>query len=75
MKYLMIVAALLMLTGCERESTGQTKSRWTDKGQEMMNRAGETCKKGVVYYVAYYDRGVGISPAFNQDSTVRTCTE
>lgn len=75
--FLLVMSAIcaVMLSGCEGESTGQTKARWTDKGQNMMDRAGEACKKGVVYYVAYYDRSVGIAPAFNPDSTVRTCTE
>lgn len=73
MKYLMIIAALLMLSGCEGESTGETKARWTDKGQYRLDRAGGTCKNGVVYYVTYYDRSVSFAPAFNKDSTVRTC--
>lgn len=74
-KIFVLLAFAIFLSGCEGESTGQTKARWSDHGQSMMDRAGETCKKGVVYYVVYRDRGVGIAPAFNTDSTVRTCTE
>lgn len=73
MKYLMIIAALLMLSGCEQESKQETSARYSDKGQARMDRAGETCKNGVVYYVTYYDRSVSFAPAFNKDSTVRTC--
>ena len=73
MKYLMIVAALLMLTGCERETDRQTSAWFTDYGQRNMDVAGEVCKNGVVYYVTYYDRSVSFAPAFNKDSTVKTC--
>lgn len=73
MKYLMIVAALLMLTGCELETDRQASARYSDKGQYRMDIAGETCKNGVVYYVTFFDRSISIAPAFNKDSTVKTC--
>lgn len=73
MKYLMIVAALLLLSGCERESKQEASARYSDKGQYRMDIAGEACKNGVVYYVTFFDRSIAIAPAFNKDSTVRTC--
>ena len=74
MKYLLIMA-LVLLSGCERETDRQTSARFSDNGQYRMDIAGETCKKGVVYYVTFYDRSIAVAPAFNPDSTVRTCTQ
>lgn len=72
MKYLMIVAALLM-SGCWRESKQETSARYSDIGQSHIDRAGEACKNGVVYYILPVGNSFVITPAFNKDSTVRTC--
>jgi len=76
MKYfILVMAAAMLLSGCQQESEKQTAVRYGENGQERMDRAGEICKNGVMYYVTYYDRSMTISPAFNPDSTVRTCSE
>lgn len=68
-----VLVACLIMSGCSPEGPKQVQARLDDKGQKQMDWAGEACKNGVVYYVTYFDRGVGIAPAFNPDSTVRTC--
>lgn len=74
LKYIGLALALVMLSGCnDRETPKQTAARWSDNGQARLDRAGEACKNGVVYYVTYYDRSFSITPAYNPDSTVKTC--
>ena len=68
-----VLLACLLMSGCEQEGPKQVQARLDDRGNNQMDFAGEACKNGVVYYVTYYDRGVGVAPAFNPDSTVRTC--
>jgi len=73
MKYILIIAALLMLGGCEGKSNAEIAIHYSEHGQKIMDRAGEVCKNWVVYYFVAYDRGGMLAPAFNQDSTVKTC--
>jgi outer membrane lipoprotein-sorting protein len=76
MKYfILVMAAAMLLSGCEQASEKQIAARFSDIGQYRVDVAGETCKKGVVYYVTFYDRSIAMAPAFNPDSTVRTCSE
>lgn len=66
------VCAALM-SGCEQRSNGEVASYFSHRGQAFMDQAGEVCKNGVVYYFSAYDRSAIVVPAYNPDSTVKTC--
>jgi len=73
MKYMLIVAAILLLAGCERTTDAEQAVYYSEHGKYLVDRMGELCKNGVVYYFSTYDRGPIFTAAFNPDSTVKTC--
>lgn len=70
MKYLMIVAALLMLSGCERQSDQEYQRGQEARATQVFE---QVCLKGVSYYFAEYGYKLALAPVYNKDSTIRTC--